>query len=440
MLSLSGVLPLGAAEFAARLEALARFETPPLLAVAVSGGPDSLAVALLADEWARAHGGASWAVSVDHRLRPESAAEMHQLSFWLSARSIRHEVLVWGGEKPRAAIQEAARAARYQFLAQWCRQRGCLHLLTGHHREDQIETHLLRLAASSGAVGLAAMPAIRELGGCRILRPLLDIPKARLAATLAARGQPFLTDPSNSNPAFARARLRAAAAVPAVNGAAASALDGIRALGRERVLCEQSRDRLLARTTAVHPAGFAAFDLEPLLSAPPDIAERALAALVYVLGGAAYPPRRGSVRRLLRALAGKAAGSRTLGGFRFVAWRGRVLVFRELAHAAGSVRVMPGSTLLWDRRFAAASPAAAPPLVLDYLGPRGVAEWRRATAGARPRLPLPALLHPILPGLWDEKGLAAVPSIGYRREGGIVLPRLSFRPVNSLSHASFAVA
>jgi tRNA(Ile)-lysidine synthase len=426
--------PLALAEFAARLDRLAIFEARPFVAVAVSGGPDSLALAILADRWARRRGGEICALSVDHRLRPESAAELKRVAGWLAARSISHEILVWDGEKPRSHIQEAARAARYRLLSQWCRTHGCLHLLTAHHRNDQIETHLLRREAGSGRDGLAGMSAVRELAGCRVLRPLLDVPKARLLATLAAEGQPFVTDPSNRNPAFARARLRQR---PVGADCAAIACD-IQTLGRERIRREHERDALLARAVSVHPAGFATLDPAALLAAPHNLAAQALSALVFALGGARYPPRRIAAIRLLRVLSGDARGGHTLGGCRFVLWRGRVLVLRELAAAAREVAVEPGAVVLWDRRFEAAAPAAASALTLGYLGHDGVVDLHRQSSKASSGA-LPALIHPILPAFWDENGLVAVPALAYRRDEGISLPRLSFRPVNSLPHASFAV-
>ena len=430
--------PLCVAELAGALDRLTCFESAPFVAVAVSGGPDSLALAILADRWARSRRGEVCALSVDHRLRPESGAEIRRLGDWLSARKIRHEVLVWEGKKPATGIQEAAREARYRLLAQWCREHGCLHLLTAHHREDQAETHLIRRAAHSGDAGLAGMSAVRELDCCRILRPLLGIPKARLAATLAAEGQPFITDPSNRDPAFARARLRAGATA-APDGDLAAVLDAVGRLGRERRSRERARDALLARAVSVHPAGFAALDCAPLLAAPAEIAEQALSAIVAMLGGGLYPPRRRRVSRLLRVLAGDADGGYTLAGCRFVAWRGRYLVLRELAAAASPARISPGTSLVWDRRFEVALPAtAAGPVTLDYLHEIGVAELD-GRAPELPRTGLPLLVRPILPALWDEDGIAAVPHLGYRREGVCLLPELVFRPVKSLSDAGFAV-
>jgi tRNA(Ile)-lysidine synthase len=426
--------PLGLAEFAWRLERLAAFERNPFVAVAVSGGPDSLALTILADRWARRRGGRICALSVDHGLRAESAAELRTLGGWLAARAIRHEVLVWCGEKPASRIQERARAARYRLLQGWCRRQGCLHLLTGHHRDDQIETFYLRRGAGSGPDGLAAMAAVRETGACRILRPLLEVPKERLVATLAAEKQPFLTDPSNRNPVFARARLRLGSP-PAGDW---QAVDMVRRLGRERAARECDRDALLARAVVLHPAGFAVLDPDQLMQAPVGLGRRALSALVGALGGCSYPPRGRGVARLWQTLTGEARGGHVLAGVRLVRWRQRFLVLRELA-AAAAEPVEPGATVHWDGRFRVSSPAAAPPLMVRHLGPDGVVELHRRIARASPGA-LPRLVHPVLPSLWDKTGLAAVPALGYRREeAAAVLPRIVFAPVNCLSWGRFAV-
>ena len=163
----------GAAEFAGLIETLGPFEQRPRLAVAVSGGPDSLCLCLLAAGWAAAQDGAVSALIVDHGLRPEAAAEARQVAAWLRARRIDHHVLRWAGVKPATGIQAAAREARYRLLGDWCRAAGILHLLLGHHLDDQAETVALREARQSGAEGLAGMAAVRELAGLRLLRPFL---------------------------------------------------------------------------------------------------------------------------------------------------------------------------------------------------------------------------------------------------------------------------
>ncbi|HTZ37990.1 MAG TPA: tRNA lysidine(34) synthetase TilS [Stellaceae bacterium] len=426
--------PLTEGEFAALVDAIGGFEPQPLVAVAVSGGPDSMALAILADRWARSRGGAARALIVDHRLRPDSAAEAQTVAGWLAARGIAHAVLAWDGDKPASGIQEAARAARYRLLATWCAARGCLHLLTAHHREDQAETYLIRRRARSGPDGLAGMSAVRELAQLRLVRPLLGVPRARLAALLAAERQPSVADPSNRDPAYERVRLR---------GTAAAAVRQIGAELREHAAQRLARERqlaaLLAAAAAVHPAGLAVLDPAPLVAAG-ELGERALGRVAALIGGAAYPLRRARLARLRVALGEIPPRARTLGGCRFVPWRGRVLVLREAKRAAPPLTLAPGMSGLWDRRFALRLPADAPGAI--EIGPLGSA----GAAAMRPAMPplmlgdnpLPRLVYPALPALRDAAGLAAVPHLGYRR-AGTRLPETTLRPAVSLFEAGFTV-
>ena len=432
------VQPFSVAELDRALAAVARFEARPVVAVAVSGGPDSMALAILADRWARQRGGESRALIVDHGLRPESGDEVRKVAAWLAARHIPHAVLVWAEDKPASGIQEAAREARYRLLEAWCREHGCLHLLTAHHREDQAETHLMRRRAGSGADGLAAMPVLRELAGCRLLRPLLAVPKARLLAVLRAEGQPFLEDPSNRDPRFERARLRrchqgglAACDLPPL-------LAHIDELAEQRGQREHAVNAWLARAAALHPAGIGIVDLASILAIPPELGERAMSRLLATLGGARYPVRRARVARLLAALATQPERGCTLGGCRLVPWRGRILVFREAVLAAPAAGLEPGARVWWDRRFVATLPEmAAQAVTLGHLGRDGVREIDPAMR-SRASLRLPRFVHPILPAFRDAEGLLFVPQLGYRRIAA-ALPRLSFCPATALTHASFTV-
>ena len=421
------------------MASLARFETRPFIAVAVSGGPDSLALALLADRWARERAGEVCALTVDHQLRPETAAEIRRLQAWLSARAIRHEVLAWSGEKPTSGLQEAARVARYRLLAGWCREQGCLHLLTAHHCDDQIETHLIRRRAHSGPDGLAGMSAIRDLADCRVLRPLLAFPKARLVAFLDAERQRFIADPSNLNPAFERARLRRGEGIMPPAAELSGLLAEIRRLGTRRATREHDLNASLAQSLSLHPAGFAIFDPRVLSAMPHEIAERMLSALVATIDGACYPSRRERIARLHSMLVGAAKGAYTLGGCRFVRWRERILVVREIARAAKPARLMPGEHIFWDRRFKVMLPARARNfLTIGHLGPAGVVQLNRLGVPGR-QSPLPRLLLPTLPAAWDDNDIVTVPHMGYARDGIGAGPHFIFRPVNPLSQAGFVV-
>ncbi|MEK7327534.1 MAG: tRNA lysidine(34) synthetase TilS, partial [Chloroflexota bacterium] len=268
------------------------FESKPTLAAAVSGGPDSLALCLLAQGWARARGGRVLALTVDHRLRPESAKEARQVARWLKARGIAHRVLVWDAPKPGSNRAAAAREARYRLMIAAAARRGILHLLLAHHLDDQTETLLLRLARGSGVDGLAAMAPAVALGDLRLLRPLLDVPKSRLVATLKAMRQDFVEDPSNRSAASARARLRQPLAAIADAGLTARRLaETARRMGRARHALELATAALMARAVAIHPAGYVLLDPLALGHAPEELVLRLIARCLTTVSGETYPPR-----------------------------------------------------------------------------------------------------------------------------------------------------
>jgi tRNA(Ile)-lysidine synthase len=425
------IAPLEEPEFAALIGDFAPFEPGPRLAIGVSGGADSLALTLLTQAWAAARGGAVTALTVDHGLRPEAAAEARQVGAWLGARGIEHRVLAWHGPRPSHGIQAAAREARYRLLEEWCAQSGVLHLLLAHHQDDQAETVLLRLMRGSGPDGLAGMSASVERVQCRVLRPLLPVARARLVATLHRLGQPWIEDPSNRDHRYARARLRQGLTPLAEAGLTAERLAAAAArLGRVRAALEAEAARLLARCVAIDPAGFARLDAAALAAAPAEVGARALAALLLMVSGAAYPPRGERLQRLYRRLVGGGlGGGSTLGGCRILPRRGGVLVCREGAAMAPPVAAGPGAVVTWDGRFRLRMPAGAP------AGLRlGAAETR---AGAR-RLPFAACVG--MPALRDDTGDAVAPAVlGSGRLGGAPPGSLLFRPRRPLTGAGFTV-
>ncbi len=182
----------------------------PALVLAVSGGPDSTALLVLAARWRAAlrRGPALLAVTVDHGLRPESAREAKAVARLAGRLGVTHRTLRWTGTKPATGLPQAARAARYRLLAAAARKAGAPFILTAHTLDDQAETVLMRLLRGSGPAGLCAMARATPLGDVTLLRPLMDIPKRRLVATLEQQGVGFADDPSNRDPRFTRARLR----------------------------------------------------------------------------------------------------------------------------------------------------------------------------------------------------------------------------------------
>ncbi|MBL8704780.1 MAG: tRNA lysidine(34) synthetase TilS [Rhodospirillales bacterium] len=265
------------------MDAFAPYEPAPVLVVAVSGGADSLCLTLLADRWARARGGRIEAVTVDHGLRPESGAEARQVGRWLKPRGIRHRVLRWDGDKPAADLAARARAARYRLLVDWAADRGILHLLLAHHLDDQAETLLLRLARGSGVDGLSAMAGAVELGSLRLLRPLLDVPKAALVARLRQEDQAWVEDPGNRAGASARSRVRLALEQEGLSPRRLAETAG--RLGRARQALDHAAASLAAQAVEMHPCGFLRVDPAPLAAAPPELQLRVLARCLMAVSG-----------------------------------------------------------------------------------------------------------------------------------------------------------
>ena len=436
------VPPLTDDDFAALMSGIGPFEREPHLACAVSGGADSLALALFAKRWAERRGGRVTALTVDHGLRPEAADEARRTGEWLTARGIAHCILMWTGEKPATGVQQAARNARYALFGRWCRDAGVLHLLLGHTRDDQAETLLLRLGAGSGPDGLAAMAAVRETPDVRLLRPLLAVPGASLRAALTLHGQAWIEDPSNRDHRFARVRARRAIAAGGLSTEALAEAAG--RFGRARLALETSASALLAETVRVHPAGFARLSLQPFVSAPDEVSLRALARVIAAIGGRIHTPRLERLERLHRRLLEGLGenGSATLGGCRIAADRSGLLICRENRGLPAPLPVRPGLELVWDRRFAirfAASGEADNPR-LAGLGAGGWSEIvrRRPELAGRP-LPGPARLT--LPALTDRAGVVAVPHLGYRRGqgggAGATFAEIRFSPPNPLAGNGF---
>jgi tRNA(Ile)-lysidine synthase len=191
------------------------FARARVLVLAVSGGPDSTALLFLASRWRKAlsKGPILLAVTVDHGLRRESAAEARAVKRLARRLGVAHRTLRWRGKKPATGLQEAARAARYRLLAGAAKHAKADCILTAHTLDDQAETVLIRMSRGSGLTGLGAMAHISPLPACAagammLGRPLLDVAKARLIATLAQAKIDFARDPSNRDPRFTRARLR----------------------------------------------------------------------------------------------------------------------------------------------------------------------------------------------------------------------------------------
>ena len=265
----------------------------PVIALAVSGGPDSTALMLLAARWrdALTTKPKLVAVTVDHGLRKESKGEAAAVARLARKLNIPHRTVRWNGRKPSTGVQEKARAARYRLLGEAAQRAGAAHILTAHTLDDQAETVLIRMSRGSGLTDSGAMTRIAPLPPdgkslVVLVRPLLDITKARLIATLDIAKIPYADDPSNRNPRFARSRLRGVMGALAEEGLDATRLAQLaRRLKRAEGAIEAAVDRAMNELTVeLSPPGSLCIEASRFADLPAEIALRLLGRAVARAG------------------------------------------------------------------------------------------------------------------------------------------------------------
>lgn len=401
------------------------------LAIALSGGPDSVALFLVLDRLCRGRGVELHALHVNHGLRPEAEAEAGQVEALCARFGRSCAKLRWSGEKPKTGLHQAARDARYGLMTQACRSLGVTTLLVAHHLEDQAETVLHRIDRDTGPDGLAGMAPVTRRDGLRVLRPLLILPKKILEDHVAAEGVAVLRDPSNIDHRFARAGLRDMAAPLAAAGVTAGRLGRLANLmGRARAQMDiLTADRLSGRVH-ISAAGYGDLDLATFRALPKPVARRVLSGLLQAIGGGIYPARGARLERVADwARVAEIGAVRTLGGCRLAILRSRsgalgsggelrLQVTREWRSVDHVVTLFPGTTQLWDGRFEITN-TRAHAVSVRVAGEGGQAHWKafvnaNTTHGSgrnfRPA-DWPGAARLALPGVVDLDGTLTLPHL-----------------------------
>lgn len=387
--------------------------TPPeRLAVAVSGGSDSLALLHILHDWSRAGGPGLCAVTVDHRLRPEAADEARAVAALCRGLGIAHDTLEWRDRDPRGNLADAARRARYALMADWAAARGIADIALGHTVDDQAETLLMRLARQAGVDGLAAMSARRRQDDVTFHRPALGLTRAALRADLARRGVAWIDDPGNDDDARRRTLARRALADLAPLGLDAEGLAQVAAHLAEARQTLGHYASLEAARIADFPMGDVTLERAGFDALRPDIARRILQAALRWISGEGYGARGAAVDRALAAI--RAGQALTLQGCILSAGDAHIRIGREPA-AVAATRCAPGQD--WDGRWHLEGPAA-PGMELRALGPEGRAlcpGWRET---GLPRASIEAS-----PSVWQDDRLIAAPLAGRPNGWSAVLRR-----------------
>ena len=347
----------------------------PAIGLAVSGGADSLALLLLAQRWAAGRQVAPrlQVYSVDHGLRPEAASEVAMVLALAQSFDVPAAGLVWRGNKPQAGVQEAARIARYRLMSAAMAADGVPVLLTAHHRQDQAETVLMRLAHGSGIEGLRGMAPMAQVEGVRVYRPLLDADPADLRAIVAEAGLTPAMDPSNTDTHYERVRWRNAMPQLAELG-----LDGptlarfAQRMGEADAAIAQMAESYFEALVTLDGFGSARIGHAELAALSPAIAVRVLSRVLNIVGGRQKPRALGLVERIQQNLASGGLSKAVTAHGCVVRTKGdAVVIAREPGRALPSDALLaPNSELVWDQRFLivnSSDEAGLTASVADYL-------------------------------------------------------------------------
>lgn len=332
------------------LKRLVGEDSCPKIAVAVSGGSDSLALTFLTQKWMEKNSGQITTLTVDHNLRAESTQEAHQVKTWMKARGIPHHILTWHPKLPVKRLQETARQARYHLLNTWCVENGFSHLLTAHHADDQLETFLQRLGHGSGLSGLTGIQPILKMDFGTVLRPLLDCPKSVLTEYLKSENHPFIQDPSNENRQFSRVILRHNQPILESLGLTNKNINKtIQRLWQ----CEKIIRNMVAfeakNRVRAFPFGYQTIDLERWDALDCEIRQRLISQTVQSVRHHLYPPPFKAIEAIDNNLLSGDFRGTTLGGCHLFLKNKQLYVIRENRNLP-EPRLVEGH-FLWDQRF-----------------------------------------------------------------------------------------
>ena len=390
---------------------------PAALGVAVSGGGDSIALLHLLHDYAAPRGIPLFAATVDHGLRPEAAAEAAMVADQCDALGVSHETLRWSDWDGSGNLQNEARKARYQLLADWARGHGIGAVCIGHTADDQAETFVMRLGRRAGVDGLSGMPAVFDRHGMRWHRPLLDARRDDLRDFLRQRGIAWAEDPSNEDDSYARVRIRKALAVLTelgVDSAALADVSGNLADARRALDVQMCA---AARALATIECGAVAIEWQGLRDLPTETRRRLVTHAIAWVNGAPYAPRSSALADVMAALL--AAGAATVQGCELRLKGNKLWIFRELQ----AVRALSCPTnTLWDGRWrmTPCTGMSSPPdqTIIRPLGAEGLhhfANWRDLA------VPRGVLLSS--PAVWQGVELVAAPLVGGSQNWQAVLER-----------------
>ena len=321
-------------------------EFPDKIAIAVSGGADSLCLTLLLKKWADRQKIKLFAFTVDHGLRPESGQEALNVHKQLNKKGIEHQTLVWRGKKPKTHVEESARIARYELLKKACQKNKISILFLAHHSEDQAETFWARFAHKSGLDGLCAMQEKSDFKGLTLMRPLLSISKKEIVAYLKANRMIWAEDPMNYSPLYERVLWRNRQQDLSEMGLTPDVITQLsRRLTRVKQAIDFYTDSFIKNSVLLSPMGYAFISKMAWEMAPMEVRLRTFLHLLPLISGQDKIVSLDSVEKLLNA----ARKSATLLGCQIIFHKKGIFIAREMRHPVPAKKLKAGELSYWDR-------------------------------------------------------------------------------------------
>ncbi len=270
------------------------------IGIAVSGGSDSMALLVLSAAWARENNRSIAAVTVNHGLRAEAGKEAASVAQLCQDMGLAHDILHWQDWDGSGNLQNAARDARKALISRWAQQRGIETVLTGHTKDDQAETFLMRLARGSGVDGLAAIHPVQHADTLCWMRPLLAIGRHDLRGLLQDKGLSWAEDPSNDDRRFTRVRFRQAQAELSELGLSIDVLaQTAERLQSARHALEIATQTLARQIAQPRESGSVRLQIAPLRAAPAELQYRLVAHGLRWVASTPYRPRFDSLKHLI---------------------------------------------------------------------------------------------------------------------------------------------
>ena len=337
------------------MNSLGLYEKNPHLAVAVSGGCDSLCLALLAKKWANNKGGRITALIIDHGLRKSSGEECKKTLRLLKKQKIFSQCFKWQlSKKPKNSVQEKAREFRYNVFEEWCYKKNIKYLLVAHHFEDQKETFIMRLNSNSNIYGLACMPKVLLKKEIKILRPLLDLKKKDIINYLKEKNINWIEDPTNNSLKYSRNRLRKILPKLEEKGLTDGSFRRIlKRAQKERKKIENKFSSWLIKNVNIHTLGYAAVNFRSLKLLDKDDFIFIFSKLLNIISGSFYGPKSKYVYNFYKKMKSNETINKTnLGGCHIFFFKKKMYVCREVFKKSRKQEInFQLNKIIWDNRF-----------------------------------------------------------------------------------------